>query len=69
MTAELVTAAELAPLLRRKPKTILDWHRAGTITAEVALGRGASVLFDADKVLGHSVGAAACPGTCADLRR
>lgn len=48
---ELLTTAQLAPLLQRRPTTILIWMRNGIITAEVAGGRGSKTLFDPAKVL------------------
>lgn len=48
---ELLTTAQLAPLLQRRPTTILIWARNGIITAEVAGGRGSKTLFDPAKVM------------------
>ena len=46
--SELLTANELAPLLKKHPKTIRQWKCAGKITAEIDTGH--TLLFDADKV-------------------
>lgn len=48
MSAELLTAKELAPLLKRTPDRIRIWKRTGIITAEVDTGR--NILFDLDTV-------------------
>jgi len=45
---QLLTAAELAPILRRSPERIRIWKRTGVITAEVDTGY--NILFDLDTV-------------------
>ena len=46
--SDLVTAAELAGILRKNEKTIRRWKCAGKISAEIDTGR--TLLFDPEKV-------------------
>ena len=48
MSTPFTTAAELAEIYRVTPKTILIWHREGTIPSEVHVGQ--TIRFDAAKV-------------------
>lgn len=47
-TATTVNATEMGAILGITAKTVVDWHKAGKIPAEVAEGR--LYRFDAEKV-------------------